>query len=85
MGKPDCFRDISAIERRINDLCEWLQENAPASLSEQRHLDEGTQERAYWHFGYMSALRDVLRFLTDAKTPNRKSYSADSHDSHPLA
>jgi hypothetical protein len=32
-------------------------------LNEQRHCEEGTPERAYWHHGYLMALRDVLRIL----------------------
>jgi hypothetical protein len=30
---------------------------------DQRHLDAGTDERAYWHHGYASALKDALRIL----------------------
>ena len=68
MSAPDCFSDISSIEKRVRDLREWLQKNAPASLTEQKHLDEGTQERAYWHYGYMVALKDILSFLTDSES-----------------
>jgi hypothetical protein len=52
-----------AIERRIAELENWLQENEPESLAEQRHLDEDTAERAYWHYGYAVALKDVLALL----------------------
>ena len=45
--------------RRIADLTEWLRENAPYIVDAQKHLDEGTTERAYWHYGYLSALRDL--------------------------
>jgi nucleoside 2-deoxyribosyltransferase len=30
---------------------------------EQRHLDAGTDERTYWHYGYASALKDIVRIL----------------------
>jgi hypothetical protein len=80
MSVPDCFRDISEIQKRAKDLREWLQQNAPASLTEQKHLDEGTRERVYWHYGYMVALRDVLRFLTES--PSRRSYKPDTTSSH---
>jgi Mn-dependent DtxR family transcriptional regulator len=30
---------------------------------EQLHLEEGTSERTYWHYGYASALKDVLGIL----------------------
>jgi predicted phage gp36 major capsid-like protein len=36
---------------------------------EQNHLHEGTDERAYWHHGYASALRDTLRVLESARGP----------------
>ena len=78
MSPPDCFCDISEIQKRADDLREWLQKNAPAALTEQKHLDDGTQERVYWHYGYMVALRDVLRFFTESKSPSRKSYKPDT-------
>jgi len=34
--------------------------------TEQRHLDEGSDERTYWHYGYASALKDVIAILDDA-------------------
>jgi len=79
------FKDISAVQNRVRELDEWLLKNAPESLVEQKHLDEGTRERVYWHYGYMVALRDVLRFLTDAEVSSQKSYSQDSSSSHSLA
>lgn len=27
------------------------------------YLDEGTSERAYWHAGYVSAMKDTLRMI----------------------
>jgi hypothetical protein len=52
-----------AIEDRINGLAEWLDENAPDASLEQAHLDEGSSERAYWHHGYLAALRDLQALL----------------------
>jgi hypothetical protein len=61
---------IDGVEERLDDLVaqhaalrRWLAENAPAMVEEQRHLEEGSAERAYWHYGYMMALQDVLRLL----------------------
>lgn len=57
---------ISATELlngRIEELRSWLDTNAPHCRLEQKHLDEGTAERAYWHYGYLSALQDVLRIV----------------------
>lgn len=45
--------------QRIADIEEMLR-NDPC-LHEQKHLDAGTSESTYWHYGYMIALRDVLR------------------------
>ena len=52
---------IKVVEQRIVATQSWLSKNAPEVEVEQRHLDEGTQERAYWHFGYLMALRDIAR------------------------
>ena len=51
-----------AIDRRIASLTEWLEEHAP-EIDKQRHLDEGSRERAYWHYGYLMALRDLRDLL----------------------
>ena len=53
----------SKIEMRLADTEAWLLENHPECGSDQRHLDEGTPERAYWHHGYMMACRDILKLL----------------------
>lgn len=80
------FKDISSIEKRASDLRDWLKQNAPGCFTEQRHLDENSREQVYWHYGYMVALRDVLRFLTDSETLNsRKRYSADTSNSRSAA
>lgn len=56
----DAIRNIA--ERAANQ-CAWVAGNAPHVTVEQKHLDEGSAERAYWHYGYMVALRDVLNLL----------------------
>jgi hypothetical protein len=57
---------IEALDRRIEQLGEWLRENAP-ECDNQAHLDADTVERAYWHYGYLVALRDVRDLLRGAK------------------
>jgi len=79
------LKDIRPLEKRAKDLQDWLEKNAPDSLTDQKHLDEGTQERVYWHYGYMVALRDALKFLTDSPTPSRISCKPDKTNSHSLA
>ena len=45
-------------------LAEWLQVNGPYCASERAHLDAGSRERAYWHYGYLMALRDIRGILS---------------------
>ena len=59
---------LEAIERRITTLTTWLRETAPECQEEQRHLDDGTPERAYWHYGYLVALRDLRALLNGQKS-----------------
>lgn len=49
------------IEERLNAILEWLAENAPHIGAEQKHLDTGSAERAYWHHGYATALQDIKK------------------------
>lgn len=51
------------VEGRVRNLEVWLSQNASYCADEQRHLDEGSRERAYWHYGYATALRDLLNAL----------------------
>lgn len=52
--------DISKLEKRRDDIAAWLAENCPYVVADQKHLDENSPERAYWHYGYLVALRDAL-------------------------
>lgn len=70
--------DIAALEKRASGLQNWLKENAPDVFAEQKHLDEGSQERVYWHYGYLVAVRDVYRVLTGQRSPSQV------HDSRKL-
>ena len=49
-----------ALQTRCDELRAWLEENGGDCWSRQSHLSHGTIEQIYWHFGYFSALRDVL-------------------------
>jgi hypothetical protein len=64
---PDRVLSIDAVaplvQERIDGLNTWLAEHGPTCKSEQRHIEEGTVERVYWHYGYMVALRDALNLL----------------------
>lgn len=56
------------IEERRDGLRNWLREEGGVCL-DQAHLESGTDERAYWHHGYCSALNDVLSLLNNKSTP----------------
>ena len=44
-------------------LEEWLDECCPYAAVDQKHLDDGTPEQAYWHLGYMAALADIFSLI----------------------
>lgn len=59
------FQKINAttLRQRRDNIREWLEEEAPYTDVDQRHLDAHTPERAYWHHGYQAALTDILAML----------------------
>lgn len=64
-----------ALEIRASSIREWLGESGAECESEQKHLDEATPERIYWHYGYLVALQDIVRHLRTKPTSiSRKSY-----------
>jgi hypothetical protein len=65
----------SAIRSRMEGIREWMADEAPYIRADQRHLDANTPERAYWHYGYQVALRDVLAMIERA--------SEDQHTHRP--
>lgn len=56
------------IETRRNGIVDWINENSPYISSDQKHLDDNTVERAYWHYGYQAALTDVLALSHQSPT-----------------
>ena len=61
---PTEFHDVTSVGQKIEQMSEWLESTAPLCATEQKNLEEGSQERVYWLYGYLAALKDVLRFLT---------------------
>ena len=55
---------INKLRERADGQGEWLNNNAPTCFVDQGHLDEGTPERAYWHYGYRVALLDAIKLLS---------------------
>jgi N-methylhydantoinase A/oxoprolinase/acetone carboxylase beta subunit len=48
---------------RSKRMADALERDCRDQLSKQKHLDEGSSARAYWHAGYVAALRDALRMI----------------------
>ncbi|HEX4894062.1 MAG TPA: hypothetical protein VFV47_12285 [Hyphomicrobiaceae bacterium] len=68
------------ILQRAAELQDWLEKEAPYVQFDQRHLDAHTPEQAYWHFGYQSALNDLLVLIR-----TRTGGSADTASLHRTA
>lgn len=75
--------DFRRLEFRLRSLKKWLAQNAPECSVEQKHLDEGSQERVYWNYGYMVALRDVIKLMTCDLSASQKSGKSDSSNLTP--
>jgi hypothetical protein len=59
-----------AIVEKLTERLEALKEFAAKNrrvLTAQKHLDEGSAERAYWHAGYASALADILNLVSGTR------------------
>lgn len=54
---------LSLMVERRDAIVEWLEEQAPYTAVDQKHLDSHTAERAYWHYGYQAALTDILNLI----------------------
>ena len=54
---------VERLRRRCNAQRAWLRAHHPEVFREQKHLEEGSIERAYWHYGYAVALADLLELL----------------------
>ncbi len=65
---------IALLEQRRDDIRRWLEDEAPHAAFDQKHLDDASPERAYWHHGYQAALSDVIDLLIP---PAQRSGSAD--------
>jgi hypothetical protein len=55
--------NLALLAERRDRIREWLAEQADHTDFEQRHLDVGSPEQAYWHHGYQAALDDMLKLL----------------------
>ena len=58
-------RTIELLAERRDHIRAWLDQEAPYARADQFHLDRHTPEQAYWHYGYMMALADVIARIED--------------------
>jgi len=58
---------VEKLTERLKGLTEFTRCQQEL-LKTQRHLDEGSSERAYWHAGYASALADILSLISGTRT-----------------
>jgi hypothetical protein len=67
---------IPTLETRLEAVSAWLYEHAPYAEADQKHLDAGSPEQAYWHLGYMAALHDAIGLMaSDRATPGNRDTS----------
>ena len=59
---------LDKMQARADGQGEWLKENCPYVVADQKHLDANTPERAYWHFGYRAALLDAIKLIQPETT-----------------
>ena len=76
-GADSESKEISAFIERRDAQRKWLKENHPSVFSEQKHLDDGSVERAYWHYGYTVALTDALAMFGVPRTAAKEKAEAE--------
>jgi hypothetical protein len=55
--------NVQAMSGKLAAMSRELNREAPDCETSQKHLDPGTVERAYWHYGYICGARDVLALV----------------------
>ncbi len=56
---------------RRDAIRQWLEDDAPFTEFDQKHLNQGSPEQAYWHHGYQAALHDLIKSLTTSAQMSR--------------
>ncbi len=54
---------VKLIEQRRDSIEEWLNNEAPFTAHDQKHLDAHSPEQAYWHYGFKAACDDLLEAM----------------------
>ena len=55
---------VGKLKNRAFSMEAFLEVNHPEVIKEQKHLDAGSEAQAYWNYGALVAIRDILRLLT---------------------
>jgi hypothetical protein len=56
-------KNLAILVERRDNIRDWLERQGEEADIEQKHLDPGSPEQAYWHHGYQTALDDILKLL----------------------
>jgi hypothetical protein len=65
--RPEIGEEIvEKLARRLEALRDFAAKNRGVLITD-KHLDEGSAERAYWHAGYASALADILNLISGTR------------------
>jgi hypothetical protein len=67
MDRENPVDALGVLRERASELEHWLRECAPEAERQQVHLNEGTVARAYWNYGYLVALREVLDTMNNGQ------------------
>lgn len=81
MDNGEQIVDLDTLTARAKGIKTWLAEYAPECFDKQLHLDEGSQERVYWHYGYHAALSDAVCFLI-GEFPATKDHDSPPQDTN---
>ena len=80
---------LSLLRRRRDGIRDWLDEEAPYTAADQKHLDSDTPERAYWHHGYQAALTtSSICSIRSLKNPAARTFPTSAlrpARMHPIA
>lgn len=56
-------KNLAILAERRDLIREWLERQGEETDVDQKHLDPGSSEQAYWHHGYQTALDDILKLF----------------------
>lgn len=52
---------LHALKARRETVILWLKKNHPSVVKENKHLNQDGETRAYWHYGYLMAISDIIK------------------------